>query len=244
MSFAELLSYVSTLTVFIPFLYCLTALKKKDKLIISLFILLCISIAISGVTEFYIQRGSETSLLYFNLYTLLEFIGISVLYTALLPHYRYGIYFTMLLFTAFFAADCYWVEDVHTMQDYPLVVESVIVIVYCTLYFFHSLKEVGHDYSLLRDGKFWLNIAFISYFVYSIGLFAIVNHIFIELEPDTAQSLWTIHNMNYIIKNLLLAVGVYRLGKVYRPPFELFGSDENWWKRLPPNPAKDISTPA
>ncbi|ANE50510.1 hypothetical protein [Flavisolibacter tropicus] len=241
MSFAELLSYISTLTVFIPFLLCLQAIRKKEKFIIALFVLLCTSILTSGLTEYYIQMGSETSLLCLNVYTLFEFTGISIVYALLLPHLKKLIYGTVLLFVAFFIANCYWLESIHTIQDYPLVIESVIVIAYCIAYFFHSLKEVGHDYSVLRDGKFWINIAFVSYFIYSIGLFAIVNHIFTELEPATAQALWNIHNINYIIKNLLLAIGIYRIGKSARPPFELFGADENWWQRLPSNPAKDVS---
>jgi len=241
MSFAELLSYISTLTVFIPFLYCLTAVKKKDPFITRLILLLCISIITSIVTEYYTQANSKVSFVWFNLYSLFEFLGISFLYASLLPHWKKGIYFAMALFAGFYAVDSYWVEDIKAIQDYPLLVESVIVIGYCIAYFFHSLKTVGHDYSLIRDGKFWINIAFISYFIYSIGLFAIVNHIFTQLEPATAQALWNIHNINYIIKNLLLAIGVYCIGKTARPPFELFGADENWWQRLPPNPAKDIS---
>lgn len=241
MSFAELLSYISTLTVFVPFLYCLIAIKKKDTFIIRLLILLSISILTSIVTEYYNQAGSKTSFVLFNLYSLLEFTGVSFVYASLLPHWKKRIYTIMALYVIFYAVDSYWFEDIRAIQDYPLVVESVIVIAYCTAYFFHSLKEVGHDYSLIRDGKFWVNIAFISYFIYSIGLFAIVNHIITELEPATAQALWNIHNINYIIKNLLLAVGVYCIGKTARPPFELFGADENWWQRLPPNPAKNAS---
>lgn len=241
MSFAELLSYISTLTIFIPFLLCLQAIRRKENFIIALFVLLCTSILTSGFTEYYIQMGSETSLLCLNVYTLFEFTGISIVYAFLLPHLKKLIYGTVALFIAFFIANCYWLESIHTIQDYPLVVESVIVIGYCITYFFHSLKEVGHDYSVFRDGKFWINIAFVSYFIYSIGLFAIVNHIFTELEPDTAQALWNIHNINYIIKNILLAIGIYRIGKTARPPFELFGADENWWQRLPSNPAKDVS---
>ena len=243
MSFAELLSYVSTLTVFIPFLYSFPGIKSKNKFLISLFILLCISIVSSGVTEVYIQLKGNASVLYFNLYTLLEFIGVSIVYTSLLPQWKNGIYLIVVLFITFFAIDSYWIEDINTIQDYPLVVESIIVIAYCIFYFFQSLKNVSHDYSLLNDGKFWVNIAFLSYFVYSIGLFAIVNHIFTNLEPATAQALWNIHNTNYIVKNLLLAFGAYRLSNVSRPPFELFGADENWWQRLPPNPQKDVSTP-
>src|SRR6476620_216109 len=163
MSFAELLSYISTLTVFIPFLLCLQAIRKKEKFIIALFVLLCTSILTSGLTEYYIQMGSETSLLCLNVYTLFEFTGISIVYALLLPHLKKLIYGTVLLFVAFFIANCYWLESIHTIQDYPLVIESVIVIAYCIAYFFHSLKEVGHDYSVLRDGKFWINIAFVSY---------------------------------------------------------------------------------
>jgi len=240
MSFAELLSYISTLTVFIPFLYCLSALKRGDKFVIPLFVLLCISILTSTVAEYYIQVGRQTAL-FLNVYTYFEFIGISFIYAALLPHWKKGVYFVMALYSVFYIVDSYWIENIAEIQDYPLVVESVIVIGYCTAYFFHSLKEVGHDYSLIRDGKFWVNIAFISYFVYSIGLFVIVNHIFTELEPATAQALWNIHNINYIIKNLLLGVGIYCISKTARPPFELFGADEKWWQRLPPNPAKDVT---
>jgi hypothetical protein len=242
MSFAELLSYISTLTIFIPFLYCIQIIKKRDKFIIALFILLCLSILTSAFTEYYIQMNSNTSLFCLNVYTLFEFIGVSFVYSFLLPHWKKSIYGVLVLFVLFFGANSYWIEDIRAIQDYPLVVESIIVIAYCITYFFYSLKEVGHDYSLIRDGKFWINIAFVSYFVYSIGLFAIVNHIFTELEPATAQALWNIHNINYIIKNLLLAIGVYRIGKSARPPFELFGADENWWQRLPPNPVKDMGT--
>src|SRR3712207_5661158 len=108
MSFAELLSYISTLTVFIPFFYCLPALRKKDKAVVALFILLCISVLISIVSELNVHTGSSNSLLYFNLYTLLEFIGVSFIYVSLLHQWKTIIYIVMVLFTLFFTGNCLW----------------------------------------------------------------------------------------------------------------------------------------
>lgn len=241
MSFAELLSYISTLTVFVPFFYCVPAIKRKDKFLLSLLLLLCISIIISIISEIYVQTGSKIYIQCFNLYTLFEFVGISFVYGFLMPHLRKWTYLSMVLFVLYFLINCYWIESINSIQDDPLVVESIIVIVYCSFYFLHSLKNVSHDYSLFNDGKFWINIAFLSYFVYNIGLFAVANHILTQLEPATTLALWNIHNTNYIIKNILLAIGIYRISNISRPPFELFGADENWWQRLPHNPTNDIS---
>lgn len=241
MSFDYLFSYFGSLTVLIPFICCLLARKKKDKVVNTIWILLGIDIVIAIITEFYNQAGSSNSFLYVNLYTLLEFFMISLVYTSLLPQWKRWIYTIIVLYTIFFVINSLFFESIRVMQNYPMVVESIIVVTYSGFHYRHIRNTIEREPPLFSYGPFWINTAFALYFFFSIGLFVMANHILTELEPATARMIWNVHGLNYIVKNIFLAVGIRHIHKAEDEefPYELFGEDKNWRQRMPPNPNLD-----
>ena len=63
------------------------------------------------------------------------------------------------------------------------------------------------DYSLL-----YIIGGFIIYFTLSLWLFIMGDYIFYGVTKDVALSYWSVHNFNNIIKNILIAIGIWHSG--------------------------------
>jgi hypothetical protein len=232
---AFIFMYIAKGSVILPLAYCILKSNKKNKTLLVILALLSVSVITEIANEVYIRSGNEGVVLY-NIYTLFEFVYLSLLYVHLLPHRRRVIYTITIFYIIFYIGNSIWIETIQQMQNYPLLAESGIVILYSLIFFKHLFNTLTYDPPILRNGQFWIAIAFSVYFMYSIGLFAMANYIFTKLEPDTARAIWNVHNINYIIRNIILTWGIYCIAKANPSYRERFGMKENWRENMPSNP--------
>jgi hypothetical protein len=58
-----------------------------------------------------------------------------------------------------------------------------------------------------------INNGIFVYFSFSLVLFILMNYIMTELDPYVSRLMWSIHNVNNIIKNIFFGMGLYYSGK-------------------------------
>jgi hypothetical protein len=238
MSFDYFIAYFSTSTVLLPFVLCLIArAKKKVGHITNLLLVLFIISLTSSIIFLICIKTGRRSLFFFNIYTPLEFLMISQVYRFLLEQYKRMIDVFRVLYVAFFIADCLYIEPIVTVQDYPITLESILVLFFSLLHVFYLNKSLQHEPSVLRNGTFWLTVAFIVYFTYDIALFFMAKEILVKLQPAVARQVWSFHNLNYMIRNLLLTLALYYMSKEEKGiDFKKYGEQENWRNKMKPNP--------
>ena len=82
------------------------------------------------------------------------------------------------------------------------------LIIYSITYFFHSLTAITSSgypgYSLI-----WINIGVMIYFCLNLFLFLMANHVLTRLDSETSALIWSSHNINNVIKNILFAIGIF-----------------------------------
>lgn len=239
MSFDYLFSYLASLTLLLPFTYCFLTRKKKDKTINTIWFLLSIDLLVQIIAEYYNQVGSRISTVYFNVYPLFQFILISIVYTYLIPHWKRLIKGFIVIYLLFFIVNALVIEkDIRSIQNYPLFIQSFIIVGYSGLHYWNIHHTIEREPPLFSYGPFWITTGFTVYFFFSLGLFLTANQIFEELEPASSRMIWNFHALNYIAKNVLLAVGIRLIWKAKDGSidYKKYGEAANWREHMKPNP--------
>ena len=83
----------------------------------------------------------------------------------------------------------------------------MIMIIYSISYFFYSISTITlsayFGYSLI-----WINMGVMIYFCLNLFLFMMGNYVLTQLDPEIGALIWSSHNVNNIIKNILFAIGI------------------------------------
>jgi hypothetical protein len=100
-----------------------------------------------------------------------------------------------------------FVQSFLQYQTLMWVITAIILIIYSIAYFFHSISTITASgyfgYSLI-----WINIGIMIYFGLNLFLFVMGNYVLTRLDPETSAMIWSSHNINNIIKNILFAIGI------------------------------------
>src|SRR5258706_4887459 len=208
LSVALAINYASFSSILAP-LIALIAKKNfwSDTLIKLLWSLVLLS-AFSDTTSYILLKFSITNRPVGNVYSLLSFIVISLIYSQFLKERRKLIAIIIILFVVFFGIDSFFFQKITTFQSYTRILASIICIGYSVLFYSRSSK-IGPVNDPVRDSPFWINTAFWYYFTVNIFLFCSSSFIFTEASTSIATVFWGFHNFNNIIRNLLLTLGIY-----------------------------------
>ena len=105
-----------------------------------------------------------------------------------------------------------FVQNFFEYQTLMWLVTAIILIIYSIAYFFYSLSIITSTGSF-GYGFIWINIGVMIYFCLNLFLFVMGNHVLTQLDAGTSALIWSSHNINNIIKNLLFAIGIYFYNK-------------------------------
>lgn len=170
-------------------------------------------IVVSGVCDligFVLREGQQSTAVLFNIYyTLLFFLLTWFYYEILFLNTRrmvvwigLAIYLQSLILITIF------VQSFLEYQTLMWVITAIIMIVYSIAYFLYSISNMPMP-SLFGYTLMWINSGVLIYFCLNLFLFILGNYVLTRLEPQTSLLIWSFHNVNNIIKNVLFAVGIY-----------------------------------
>lgn len=203
----KVLLYISYFSIVVP-IYCL--FKKRHVLKLRQYQLLGILFLVSALADlvgYILIRNGISNHAVNNLYYLVSFTVLSLLYSRLLPDVRQAIYSFVGVACCVFIWDTFCIQSITGVQSYVITFCAVLSIGYAIIYYDHLLNKRPALY-IMHYPFFWINSAVMYYFGLNLFLFAFSNYIFENLKDDEILAVWSFHNVNNIVRNILFATGL------------------------------------
>lgn len=205
-SIADVIRYASMFSVAFPlilYLFRVKALSRSGHLIGAMVVIS----AVADLTAYFVARSGVSTALIFNVYFVIFFVLLSWFYTEVLQSTRgrktvqwgLGIFVvSYILITIFF-------QSFNEFQTLMWTTGGTIAIIFSISYFisvFSAMRPMN-DFGLL-----WINSGILFYFSFNLFLFVMSSYVLTRLEPELGVIVWSFHNVNNIIKNILIGLGV------------------------------------
>jgi hypothetical protein len=206
---SEVIRVASNLSLLLPLAMYLTRIKYASRQVHIIGILLIVS-GLCDLLGFILFEQRQSTVVLFNSYYALLFILLTWFYYEVLfvNTRRIMIWIGLAVYIQSFILISVFVQNFLEYQTLMWLITAIIMITYSIAYFFYSLTTITttgfFGYSLI-----WINIGVMIYFCLNLFLFVMGNYVLTKLDPDTSALIWSSHNINNIIKNILFAVGIY-----------------------------------
>jgi hypothetical protein len=206
---SEIIRVASNISLLVPLAMYLTRMRyaSRNIHIIGLLIIASGICDLLGMVLF--SRHQSTTVLFNVYYSLLFFILTWFYYEILFVNTRrIMVWIGLAVYLQSFLLVTFFVQNFFEYQTLMWLISAVIMITYSMAYFLYSLSTLNSSgyfgYSLT-----WINSGVMVYFCLNLFLFVMGNYVLTRLDPETSALIWSSHNINNIIKNILFAVGIY-----------------------------------
>lgn len=199
----------SNLSVILPLVVYLLRMRYAARQIHVIGILIIVS-GLADLVGFVLLSGGQSTVELFNVYYILLFILLSWFYyeVMLASTRRLVIGLGSVVYLISFMLVSAYVQDFRQYQTLMWVITAIIMITYSISYFFYSVSTISSA-AFYAYGLIWINIGVMIYFCLSLFLFVMGSYVLTKLDADTSALIWSSHNINNIIKNILFAIGIF-----------------------------------
>ena len=207
--FCKILTYSSALFSIISFIVGFTNLKKIKTYLIPIFTMVTISVIVE-IINFVFVTFVQNNLFIFHIFTLIEFILLTLFYSYLLKNYIHPkIYYLLIFLFTLMAFFDYKIGGLNTINSLSSTVESILLVINSLLLFFFIIYKMMIP-NLLSSSIFWINSGILIYFSGNIFLFAFSNYLH-TTEVEKYAILWAImHSSLNIIYNICLSTAFWK----------------------------------
>jgi hypothetical protein len=213
---AYILFYFSYFSILIPIFFLLGRKQNFKIILIRVLGILLFASALSDLGGYILISMGKSNILIANIYSVVQFFLLSIIYYLLLEKKKI-VYIASILFSLFFILNASFIQPFNEFQSWPLVLESIIFIIFSIIYYGQMLKSKPLiDFVIFY--RFWLNSALFLYFAFNLYIFALSNYIFKNMEAEVGIITWSFHNINNIGKNIIFALAIYCVkmkGRIY-----------------------------
>jgi len=113
-----------------------------------------------------------------------------------------------MLSLVFSAVNYLLIQTPEILNSYTTYVAAVFMILVSGRYLYRLLQDMPVEH--VQDlPLFWISFAVLTYFAGTIFLFLFTNYL-IARQLELSQSIWVLHNILNIAKNLLLSIAIWR----------------------------------
>lgn len=203
----KVLLYISYFSIVVPVYYLL---RRKHVLKLRQYQLLGILFVVSALADavsYVLIKNHISNHAVNNIYFLVSFIILSLIYTLLLPDVKQAIHSFIGVAFYIFIWDTFCIQSITGVQSYVLTFCAVLSLGYALVYFDNLLSK-RPALVIMHDPFFWINSAFAYYFGLNLFLFIFSTYIFENLKDEEVVAVWIFHNLNNIIRNILFAIGL------------------------------------
>lgn len=206
---SEIIRIASNLSLLIPLVAYLLKAKYASRQIHIIGGLIIVSGLFDLWGMFLFSRHQSTVVLFNAYYAVLFFLLTWFYYEVLFVNTRrIMVWIGLAVYLQSFILITFFVQSLFEFQTLMWLITAIIMITYSIAYFFYSLSTIittgyfGH--SLI-----WINVGVMIYFCLNLFLFVMGNYVLTKLDPETGAMIWSSHNINNIIKNILFAIGIF-----------------------------------
>ena len=210
-SLAEIIRLASILSVVMPLVLYLIKLRYASRAVHFIGVLMIFS-ALSDIAAFVLSSRGESTVTLFNSYYIIVFILLGWFFYEILPptkNSRTTIAGLVVYVLAFILITLY-VQPFNEYQTFMWTITGMIMIFFSISYFINlfSARTNVSNYELL-----WINSGILLYFSLNLFLFVMSSYILTKLDPEISALIWSFHNVNNIMKNVLFSCGIYAVRK-------------------------------
>jgi hypothetical protein len=205
-SISEVIRYASIFSVAFPLILYLFRLKDLSRSGHKIGAIVIIS-ALSDLIALYLFEAEMSTVLLFNAYYLIFFILLAWFYSDVLQTVRgkRTVQWGLGIFVLSFIGITIFLQSFNEYQTLMWTLAGAISIIFSISYFisvFSAMKPMN-DFGLL-----WINSGILFYFSFNLFLFIMSSYVLTRLEPELSLIVWSFHNVNNIIKNILIGLGI------------------------------------
>jgi hypothetical protein len=209
--FLMTLTDLSVASVILPAIVGLLCFQRLTTSLKVIFLLAVFGCAVEYAIEYGVPSIdiSGVSLFIYIIYTLVEFLLISLFYYLLAKEswFQKVIFWGGIAYICFFFGMLTSSSDIQSNFGYLAAVESVFLVLWVVLYF-RQIILYQIDMNLKVSPTFWISTGFLLYFLGTFFLFAIFG-LLVKNQELAAKVYEYIHSILHITLNLLICIGFY-----------------------------------
>jgi hypothetical protein len=207
-------NYFSAFFVVIPVVLGFISKIQKQKSLIFIFYLQCITFFIEIINSL-LAYNNNNSMMIVNLFTLIEFFFILWFFKSFFdkffrPFFHVFLFFFFLLFIIYTG---FVSNDIKIIDNLSVSIESIILIIYSLFSFYIIMKKMIYE-NLLSTPFFWINSAILIYFSGNLFFFAFSNYLQKHSDQSLFLQLYIIHSIFNILYYITLSIGFWKARKV------------------------------
>lgn len=205
---SEIIRIASNLSVLFPLVAYLAKFKYATRRIHIIGGLVLVS-AIFDLIGYLRFQNSEPTAVLFNTYYVFLFCLLWWFYheVVFIGTRRLITYIGLAVYAQSFILITLFVQDFFQHQSLLWLITAIILVVFSIEYFLY-LFSTGPGVNLLNYTTMWINSGVLLYFSFNLFLFIISNYIFSHEDHDVGLAVWSFHNVNNILKNVLFGIGI------------------------------------
>ncbi|MBT1705069.1 hypothetical protein [Chryseosolibacter indicus] len=205
-SFPEIIRLVSTLSVALPLFFYFKKYKHATRAL-HLVGALTLVAAFSDLLAYILFAQGKSTIILFNIYYTTVFLLLSWFYYEILPTKgaKNLVIAGLFLYAAAFVVITSYFQSFFVYQTYMWSITGFFMIVYSMSYFFHlfSTQTTMSNFGLLT-----INSSTLFYFSFNLFLFVMSSYVLLKMEHKIAFVIWSFHNINNIVRNVLIGLGI------------------------------------
>jgi hypothetical protein len=205
-SISEIIRLASITSVVLPLISYLMKIKNTSRAIHKIGGLVLIS-AVCEAAVLYLYNTGQSTIFLFNSYYIAVFLLLSWFYYGVfvLEIPRRVVVVGVVVYFISFILITLFVQSYSEYQTFMWTITGVITLVYSISYF---LSVFSAQQPMENFGLLWINSGILFYFSFNLFLFVMSSYVLTQLAPELSKLIWSFHNVNNIVKNVLLAMGI------------------------------------
>ncbi|HYC84518.1 MAG TPA: hypothetical protein VEB86_04815 [Chryseosolibacter sp.] len=205
---SEIIRIASNVSVIFPLAVYLAKASYASKRIHIIGMLVIVS-GVCDVVGMYLFRQSSATAALFNAYYVIMFALMFWFYyeVVFIKSRRLIIWIGLAVYLQSFILITLYVQSFFEYQTLLWVITGIIMIIFSIEYFLY-LFSARPTVNLLNYTTMWINSGVMVYFGFNLFLFLITNYVFTHLDREASILLWSFHNVNNILKNILFGIGL------------------------------------
>jgi hypothetical protein len=206
---AKIITYASIFSVAFPLILYILRVKRMSRSGHLIGAIVVISALSDGISYIVGSAGMSTAMI-LNTYFVLSFILLCWFYSEIAQSVsdRRIVKTGLVIFILSYIVISIFIQSFSQFQTLMWTTGGAIAIIFSISYFISVFSAIRpmNDFGLL-----WINSGILFYFSFNLFLFIMSSYVFTHLEPEVGIIVWSFHNVNNVIKNILIGLGISTL---------------------------------
>ena len=203
--------YLSIGSVLLPITIGFYCNISKNQLTKYIFIYVVIAF-ISDIASFVLAKNHINNMFIFHIWGALQALLLTLFYRKILANFSHFITVVGIAYLLYYIINSSLIESIAKYNNVAMSVQAILMIMLSLLYFYKTYKEETSIF-IDRIPEFWIVIGVLIYFSGALFSFLLATDILAQLSNRFYNS-WILHNTANIIKNILFAIGLWKVRKL------------------------------